>query len=52
MLKDLDDSDKEKDILNTSKDLLSKPEEMPAKEPDPGTNTDCDGIKKHMFSVL
>ncbi|OBS60691.1 hypothetical protein A6R68_08157, partial [Neotoma lepida] len=42
MLKDLDDSDKEKDILSASKDLLSKPEKMTTtQEPDPGTNADC-----------
>ncbi|XP_003513716.3 Bloom syndrome protein isoform X4 [Cricetulus griseus] len=56
MLKDLDDSDKEKDILNTSKDLLSKPEEMPAKEPDPGTNTDCDdkqmSVQQQLIRVM
>ncbi|XP_059128355.1 recQ-like DNA helicase BLM [Peromyscus eremicus] len=41
MLKALDDSDKEKDILSTSKDLLSKPEKMTTQEPDPGTTADC-----------
>ncbi|XP_031242995.1 Bloom syndrome protein isoform X2 [Mastomys coucha] len=42
ILKDLDDSDKEKDILSTSKDLLSKPEEMTTHKSDAGTNKDCD----------
>jgi bloom syndrome protein len=47
MLRDFDASDKEKDILSTSKDLLSKPERMMTQEPDAKTNTDGDG-KKHL----
>lgn len=49
MLKALDDSDKEKDILSTSKDLLSKPEKTTTEEPDPGTTADCGGIKTLCF---
>nr|XP_045001953.1 Bloom syndrome protein [Jaculus jaculus] len=45
MLKDLDDSDREKDILSTSKDCLLKPEQMIPPEPDPETTTDCDGTE-------
>ncbi|XP_062946566.1 recQ-like DNA helicase BLM [Cynocephalus volans] len=42
MLKDLDTSDRKKDVLNTSKDLLSKPEKMTTQESNPETRTDCD----------
>ncbi|XP_076792788.1 recQ-like DNA helicase BLM [Arvicanthis niloticus] len=56
MLKDLDDSDKEKDILSTSKDLLSKPEEMTTQKSDPGTNKDCDAqqisIQQQLIHVM
>lgn len=45
MLKDFDDSDKEKGILSTSKDPLLKSEKTNTQEPDPGASTDCDGIK-------
>uniref|UniRef100_A0A2K5FA02 RecQ-like DNA helicase BLM n=1 Tax=Aotus nancymaae TaxID=37293 RepID=A0A2K5FA02_AOTNA len=40
--KDLDTSDRREDVLNTSKDLLSKPEKMTTQEPNPETSTDCD----------
>ncbi|XP_055479598.1 recQ-like DNA helicase BLM [Psammomys obesus] len=54
--RDLDDSDKEKDTLSTSKDLLAKPEEMTTQERDPGTNTDCDGrqmsIQQQLIHVM
>ncbi|XP_008564082.1 PREDICTED: Bloom syndrome protein [Galeopterus variegatus] len=45
MLKDIDTSDRKKDVLNTSKDLLSKPEKMTTQESNPETRTDCDGTK-------
>ncbi|XP_021049439.1 Bloom syndrome protein [Mus pahari] len=45
MLKDLDDSDKEKDILSTSEELLSKPEEMTTYKSDAETNKDCDALQ-------
>ncbi|XP_028610650.1 Bloom syndrome protein isoform X2 [Grammomys surdaster] len=55
ILKDLDDSDKE-DILSTSKDLLSKPEEMTTQKSDPGTNKDCDAqqisIQQQLIHVM
>ncbi|KFO34625.1 Bloom syndrome protein [Fukomys damarensis] len=41
-LKDLDASDREEDVLSTSKDLLSKPEKMTTQEPNPEISTDCD----------
>ena len=47
MLKDLDDSDKEKGILSTSEELLSKPEEMTTHKSDAGTSKDCDGMKTY-----
>lgn len=52
MLKDLDDSDKEKGILSTSKDPLLKSEKTNTQEPDPGACTDCDGIKAICFSYF
>lgn len=52
MLKDFDDSDKEKGILSTSKDLLLKSEKTNTQEPDPGASTDCDGIKTICFSYF
>ncbi|CAO2614048.1 RecQ-like DNA helicase BLM, partial [Lemmus lemmus] len=42
MLKDFDDSDKEKGVLSTSRDPLSKSEKTNTQEPDPGASTDCD----------
>ncbi|KAL1774363.1 Bloom syndrome protein isoform X6 [Sigmodon hispidus] len=55
-LKDLDDSDREKDILNTSKDLLSKPEKMTSQELDPETNADCNdkqiSVQQQLIRVM
>lgn len=51
MLKDLDDSDKDKDVLSTSKDL-SKPEEMTTPKSDLGTNEDCDAQQISMQQQL
>ncbi|XP_073918131.1 recQ-like DNA helicase BLM isoform X3 [Castor canadensis] len=52
MLRDFDASDKEKDILSTSKDLLSKPERMMTQEPDAKTNTDGDARWIHFQQQL
>lgn len=52
MLKDFDDSDKEKGILSTSKDPLLKSEKTNAQEPVPGASTDCDGIKTMVQLLL
>ncbi|XP_023568116.1 Bloom syndrome protein [Octodon degus] len=41
-LKDLDASDREEDVLGTSKDFLSKPEKMATRGPNPEISTDCD----------
>ncbi|KAM6180476.1 recQ-like DNA helicase BLM isoform 3-T3 [Erethizon dorsatum] len=41
-LKHLDASDREEDVLSTSKDFLSKPEKMTTREPNPEISTDCD----------
>ncbi|XP_005381562.1 PREDICTED: Bloom syndrome protein isoform X1 [Chinchilla lanigera] len=41
-LKDLDASDREKDVLSTSKDSLSKPEKMTTREPSPEISIDYD----------
>ncbi|KAM9586178.1 recQ-like DNA helicase BLM [Trichechus inunguis] len=42
MVEDLDTSDRKKDVLSTSNDLLSKPEKMTAQQPNQATSTDCD----------
>ncbi|KAH0501413.1 Bloom syndrome protein-like protein [Microtus ochrogaster] len=56
MLKDLDDSDKEKGILSTSKDSLLKSEKTNAQEPDPGASTDCDdkqmSVQERLIRVM
>nr|XP_027810919.1 Bloom syndrome protein isoform X2 [Marmota flaviventris] len=56
MLKDLDASDREKDVLSTSKDVLSKPEKMTTQEPNPETNKDCDArqinLKQQLIHVM
>ncbi|KAM4832902.1 recQ-like DNA helicase BLM [Urocitellus parryii] len=56
MLKDLDASDREKDVLSTSKDVLSKPEKMTTQEPNPETNKDFDArqinLKQQLIHVM
>ncbi|XP_052015843.1 recQ-like DNA helicase BLM isoform X2 [Apodemus sylvaticus] len=56
VLKDLDDSDKEKNISSSSKDLLSKPEKTTTHKSDSGTNEDCDAqqmsIQQQLIHVM
>uniref|UniRef100_A0A8D2BA60 RecQ-like DNA helicase BLM n=1 Tax=Sciurus vulgaris TaxID=55149 RepID=A0A8D2BA60_SCIVU len=56
MLKDLDASDRERDILSTSKNLLSKTEKMTTQEPNPETSKDCDArqinLQQQLFLVM
>ena len=47
VLKDFDDSDKEKNIFSTSKELLSKPEKTATQKSDAENNEGCDGIKTY-----
>lgn len=56
VLKNLDDSDKEKNIFSTSKDLLSKPEKTTTHKSDAGINEDCDAqqisIQQQLIRVM
>ncbi|XP_045417610.1 Bloom syndrome protein isoform X1 [Lemur catta] len=52
VLKDLDTSDKEKDGLSTTKDILSKPEKITAQEPNLETSTDCDARQINLQQQL
>ncbi|XP_047398402.1 recQ-like DNA helicase BLM isoform X2 [Sciurus carolinensis] len=52
MLKDLDASDRERDILSTSKNLLSKTEKMTTQEPNPETSKDCDARQINLQQQL
>uniref|UniRef100_A0A8C8ZD81 RecQ-like DNA helicase BLM n=1 Tax=Prolemur simus TaxID=1328070 RepID=A0A8C8ZD81_PROSS len=52
VLKDLDTSDKEKDVLSTTKNILSKPEKITAQEPNLETSTDCDARQINLQQQL
>ncbi|XP_069321797.1 recQ-like DNA helicase BLM isoform X2 [Eulemur rufifrons] len=52
MLKDLDTSDKEKNVLSTTKDILSKPEKITVQEPNLETSTDCDARQINLQQQL
>uniref|UniRef100_A0A2K6EEU0 BLM RecQ like helicase n=1 Tax=Propithecus coquereli TaxID=379532 RepID=A0A2K6EEU0_PROCO len=52
MLKDPDTSDKEKDVLSTTKDILLKPEKITAQEPNLETSTDCDARQLNLQQQL
>ncbi|XP_003413923.1 recQ-like DNA helicase BLM isoform X1 [Loxodonta africana] len=52
MVKDLDTSDRKKDVLSTSEDLLSKPEKMTAQQPNQETSTDCDAERLSLQQQL
>ncbi|XP_008057708.1 Bloom syndrome protein isoform X2 [Carlito syrichta] len=52
MLKDLDTSEEKKDVLSTSEDLLSAPENVPTQKPHPEASTDCDAGQKSLQQQL
>ncbi|XP_008273539.2 recQ-like DNA helicase BLM [Oryctolagus cuniculus] len=56
MLKDLDTSHREKDVLSPAQDLLSKPEKLTPQEPDPETTAGCEArpspVQRRLLQVM